>query len=328
MITRRGLIATLCGGFVAAPLAARAQQVGKVWRIGFLGGGAGTTDLGDGILRQRLRELGYEEGQNLIVEYRWSHGRVEAMPQLAAELVRLNVDLIVVGGTSAALAARNATKTIPIVFAVVPDPVATGLVASLARPGGNITGLSTANIELAPKRLQLLTNVSRRKVTRVSVVVNPVEPSTMLTLRELEEPARTMGITLRRVDVRSPEDFEGAFSTIASERADAIFVTASPLTNAHAKQVVQLAARTRLPAIYNQKLYVEAGGLMSYAVDVAHQFRRAAVYVDRILKGTKPADLPVELPTKFELTINLKAARALGLTIPQSVLARADRIID
>ena len=310
---------------LAAPGLSHGQQPAKVWRIGFLGGTA--TSRAVETFRKGLRELGYEEGQNIATEYRWHRGKVEVMQGLAAELVRLNVDLIFADGTAVSLAARDATKTIPIVFAGVGDPVGAGLVSSLARPGGNITGFSTANVQLAPKRLQLLRDVSRRKVSRVGVVVNPADAFNVLALRELEGAARALGITLQPVEVRSPDDFEGAFSRMAMERVDAVVVVGGTLTATHMEQIVQLAARTRLPAIYTRREYVDAGGLMSYATDFSHQYRRAATYVDKIFKGAKPADLPVEQPTKFELLINLKTAKALGLTIPQSLLNRADEVI-
>jgi putative ABC transport system substrate-binding protein len=309
---------------VGVPLAADAQQAAKVWRIGFLGSPASTSAEA---FRQGLRELGYEEGQNITTEYRSPHGKVEVMQGLAAELVRLNVDLIFADGTAASLAARDATKKIPIVFAGVGDPVGAGLVSSLARPGGNITGFSTANVQLAPKRLQLLRDVSRRTVSRVGVVVNLADAFNVLALRELEGAARALGITLRPVEVRSPDDFEGAFSRMAAERVEALVVAGGTPVNTYREQIAQLAARTRLPAIYTRREFVEAGGLMSYATDFADQNRRAATYVDKIFKGAKPGDLPVEQPTKFELVINLKTAKALGLTIPQSLLRRADEVI-
>jgi putative ABC transport system substrate-binding protein len=261
------------------------------------------------------------------VEYRLAYGQVEALPALAAELVRLPVDLLVAGGTAASLAARDATQTIPIVFAGVADPVGVGLVASLAGPGGNITGRSTQNAELGPKRLELLREVSPRTVSRVGVVFDPMDAANVLGIRELEGPPRALGITLRRVDVRSPDDFEGAFARMVSEGVDAVLVMAGPLTNTHVQQLVHLTARTRLPAIYGRRDYVEAGGLMSYAVDFRDQYQRLATYVDKILKGAKPADLPVEQPTKFDLVINLKTAQALGTTIPPALLFQADEVI-
>jgi putative ABC transport system substrate-binding protein len=319
-------IVTLILSLLAVPLEADAQPVGKVWRIGVLLASPPPVNVFEAFW-QRLRELGYVEGQNIAVEYRWGHGQVEALPALAAELVRLHVDLLVAGGSPASLAARDATQTIPIVFAGVADPVGVGLVASLARPGGNITGHSTQNAELGPKRLELLREVSPRTVSRVGVVFNPMDAANVLGIRELEGPTRAQGITLRLVDVRSPDDYEGAFARMASEGVDAVLVMSGPLTNTHVKQLVQLTARTRLPAIYGRRDYVEAGGLMSYAVDFRDQYRRLATYVDKILKGAKPADLPVEQPTKFDLVINLKTAQALGLTITPTFLFLADEVI-
>jgi ABC-type uncharacterized transport system substrate-binding protein len=311
-----------------APLAADAQPVGKVWRIGVLHTSPPAVNASFvEAFWHRLRELGYVEGQNLAVESRWSHGQVEALPALAAELVRLPVDLIFAGGMTAALAARDATQTIPIVFVGVADPVGAGLVTSLARPGGNLTGWSTQNAELGPKRLELLREVSPRRVSRVGVVFNPMDVGNVLGIRELEGPTQALGMTLKPIDVRSPDAFEGAFARMASEGVDAVVVLAGPLTNTHATQLVHLTARTRLPAIYGRRDYVEAGGLMSYGVDFSDQNRRAATSVDKILKGAKPADLPVEQPTTFELVINLKTAKDLGLTIPPSLLFQATELI-
>jgi putative ABC transport system substrate-binding protein len=325
---RIGLLVTLTLASLVAPLATDAQPVGKVWRIGVLQAfSPAVSEPFVEAFRQGLRELGYVEGQNLAGEYRWAHGQVEALPALAAELVRLHVDLIFAGSTAASLAARDATQTIPIVFVGVADPVGAGLVASLVRPGGNLTGRSFQNAELGPKRLELLRDVSPRKVSRVGVVFNPMDAANVLGIRELEGPTRALGITLRLVDVRSPDDFEGAFARMASEGVDAVVVSSGPLTNTHAKQIVQLTARTQLPAIYGRREFVDAGGLMSYAVDALDQYRRAATYVDKILKGTKPADLPVEQPTTFELVLNLKAAQALGLTIPPALLFQADEVL-
>jgi len=327
-MTRRTIGLLVIFVCLMAPLAADAQPVGKVWRIGVLHTSPPAVNASFvEAFWHRLRELGYVEGQNLAVESRWSHGQVEALPALAAELVRLPVDLIFAGGMTAALAARDATQTIPIVFVGVADPVGAGLVASLARPGGNLTGWSTQNAELGPKRLELLREVSPRRVSRVGVVFNPMDVGNVLGIRELEGPTRALGMTLKPIDVRSPDAFEGAFARMASEGVDAVVVLAGPLTNTHAMQLVHLTARTRLPAIYGRRDYVEAGGLMSYGVDFSDQNRRAATSVDKILKGAKPADLPVEQPTTFELVINLKTAKDLGLTIPPSLLFQATELI-
>jgi len=327
-MTRRTIGLLVIFVCLMAPLAADAQPVGKVWRIGVLHTSPPAVNASFvEAFWHRLRELGYVEGQNLAVESRWSHGQVEALPALAAELVRLPVDLIFAGGMTAALAARDATQTILIVFVGVADPVGAGLVASLARPGGNLTGWSTQNAELGPKRLELLREVSPRRVSRVGVVFNPMDVGNVLGIRELEGPTRALGMTLKPIDVRSPDAFEGAFARMASEGVDAVVVLAGPLTNTHAMQLVHLTARTRLPAIYGRRDYVEAGGLMSYGVDFSDQNRRAATSVDKILKGAKPADLPVEQPTTFELVINLKTAKDLGLTIPPSLLFQATELI-
>jgi ABC-type uncharacterized transport system substrate-binding protein len=329
-MTRRRirLLVTLALGLLMAPLAAAAPPGGKVWRIGVLLASPPAVNAPFfEAFWHRLRELGYVEGQNIAVESRWSHGQVEALPALAAELVRLPVDLIFAGGTAASLAARDATQTIPIVFVGVADPVGLGLVASLARPGGNLTGRSTQNAELGPKRLELLREVSPRQISRVGVVFNPLDAANVLGLRELEGPTRALGLTLRPVDVRSPDAFEGAFARMAAEGVDAVLVMSGALTNTHATQLVQLTARTRLPAIYGLRGYVEAGGLMSYAVDFRDMHRRAATSVDKILTGATPADLPVEQPTTFELVINLKTAKDLGLTISPSLLLQATEVI-
>jgi putative ABC transport system substrate-binding protein len=323
-----GLLLTLALSLLVAPLAPEAQPPTHVPRIGVLATGmTRENERNVQAFLEGMRALGYVEGQNLAVAYRWSHGQVEAMPALAAELVRLPVDLIFATGTSASLAARDATQTIPIVFVGVADPVGLGLVASLARPGGNLTGFSTQNAELGPKRLELLREVSPRPVSRVGVVFDPLDAAHVLGLRELEGPSRALGLTLRPVDVRRPDAFEGAFARMTSAGVDAVVVLAGALTNTHVPQLVHLTARTRLPAIYGRRDYVEAGGLMSYGVDFRDQLRRAATSVDKILKGAKPADLPVEQPTTFDLVINLKTAEDLGLTIPPTLLLQATEVI-
>jgi len=266
-----------------AVLSTVAQSAGKVWRIGFLG--SASPSLGAPFVeafRQGLREAGYVEGHNVTVEYRWAHGEVDALPGLAAEFVRLNVDAIFVGSTAAALAAMNLTNTIPIVFAGVADPVGVGLVPSLARPGGNITGLSTANIELVAKRLQLINEISSANVSRLGVVFKPADVSNVVAVRELEAPARALRMTLVTFEVRSPEDFKAAFTRMATERVNAVFVATGPLTINHAKRIVDLAATTRIPTVYGSRLFVENGGLMSYATDFREHYRRAGAYIDRI----------------------------------------------
>jgi len=319
-----GLIGILALGILGPQLAADAQQVGKVWQIGILGNvPAHTWDA----FRQALRQLGYVEGQNIVVEPRWSEGRPERFPGLAAELVRLKVDVIVATSTPGVQAAKNATQTIPIVIASAADPVGTGLIASLARPGGNITGLSIlADFETRGKLLEILKEAVP-KVSRVAVLWNSTSSIEVRSLDAMQAPARALGLALRPVEARSPDEFDGAFAVMTREGADALIVMDSGLNITYRAIIVDLAAKHRLPAMYGFREFVEAGGLVSYGVNLSENYRRAAVYVDKILKGAKPADLPVEQPTRFELFINLKTAKALGLTIPQSVLIRADEVI-
>ena len=325
---RRTFLVGTGAALLAAPLAseAQAEQGGQVSRIGFLFYGAAGASPELDAFRQGLRDLGYIEGQNIIIEYRFANGRVGRLPELAAELVRLNLDVIVTPGTPASMAAKKATSTVPIIFAGVADAVGTGLVASLARPGGNITGLTSISAELGGKRLELLKAVVP-KTSRVTVLYNPADPSNVLVLKELQESSRALGLTLQPLAVRGPDEFEGAFATMTRERVHALFGAAGVLTTEHRKPLVSLAAKSRIPAMWGERQFVEAGGLMSYAVNFYDEVRRAATYVNKILKGAKPADLPVEQPTKFELVINLKTAKALGLAIPQPLLLRADEVI-
>ncbi len=327
MSRRVGLVVALALSILSAPLSSAAQQRGKVPRIGFLGGASpsAAAHLVDA-LRQGLRDLGYVEGQNIAIEYRFAEGKAERLPDLAAELVRLKVDVIVAPNPPGALAAKNATTTIPIVMAIAGDPVGLGLVASLARPGGNVTGLSNVSVELAPKQLQLLKQAVP-KVSRVAVLWNPGNKANALSFRELEVAARSLGVQLQPLEAQSPDDFDSAFAAMTRERAGALVVFPDALVLLHQRRIVDLAAKRRLPAMYALREAVDAGGLMSYSPSFTDLFRRAATYVDKILKGAKPADLPVEQPTKFEFVINLKTAKALGLTIPQSVLIRADQVI-
>jgi putative ABC transport system substrate-binding protein len=326
------LIVALALGILAAPLA-DAQQAGKVPRIGMLVGSSPESPTARAVLdafRQGLRERGYTEGKNIVIEYRWAQGRFERFPELAAELVRLKVDVIVTGNTPAALAAKHVTTTIPIVVAVMADPVRDGLVQSLARPGGNITGLTFLAPELTPKRLQLLKEAVPG-VSRVAALwhLAAVGERTMKDMvKETELAARTLGVQLQFLEARSPNDFDRAFSAMTRERADALIVFPSPMLYGEHKRIVDLATKHRLPAIYGFREAVDAGGLMAYGVNIPDLLRRVAIYVDKILKGAKPADLPVEQPTKFEFIINLKTAKTLGLTIPQSVLIRADQVIE
>ena len=323
----RRFISTLLLGILLASLPADAQQPARASRIGFLGTSSpSTAPHALEAFRQGLRGLGYLEGQNIVVEYRWAQGRQERLSGLAAELVRLNVDVIVAPNTQAALAARAATRTIPIVFAGVADPVGTGLVASLARPGGNTTGLSFLSPELSAKQLELLKEAVP-KTSRVAVLWNPGNPGLALTLREAEVAARALGVQVQLLEARGPDEIDSAFLAMTRERADGLLILGDAVFLLHRTRIVGLAAKSRLPAMYNFKEFVDAGGLMAYAANLADLFRRAAVYVDKILKGAKPGDLPVEQPTRFELVVNLKTARALGLTIPQSVLIRADEVI-
>lgn len=308
-------------------LPAEAQQATKIPRIGFL---AATKPAAVAArvaaFRQGLRELGYVEGKNIVVEYRYAEGNADREGELAAELVRLKVDVIVTTGPTVTRAAKEATVTISIVMSQDGDPVASGFVASLARPGGNITGLSNLSPELSGKRLEFLKEIVP-KLSRVAVIGSSIEPNNAQILKETQLAAGALKVKVQYLDVRSSNDIETAFQAAAKGRADGAVLLGSVVFNAHRKQIVSLAVKNRLPATYTRPEYVEEGGLMTYGPSINNLFRRAAIYVDRILKGAKPADLPVEQPTKFELIINLKAAKQIGLTISPSVLARADRVI-
>jgi putative ABC transport system substrate-binding protein len=329
VITRRAFIRTLAGVLLTAPLAAEAQQAAKIARIGYLTGSLATGAHLHEAFRQGLRDLGYVEGRNVVIEYRSAEGKYERLPALAADLVALKVDVIVVTSTPAALAAKQATRTIPIVLAWAGDPVGSGLVTSLARPGGNVTGLSMLAPELVGKRLELLTQAVPG-VSRVAALWHPgdlPERTEKDMLKEADVAARALGVRLQVVEARGPEDFDRAFSDMTRARADAVIVQSTNVFFIERRRLVDLAAKNRLPAMYLTREFVDAGGLMSYGPNVPDLFRRAATYVDKILKGATPGDLPVEQPTKFELVINLKAAKALGLTIPPSLLQRADEVI-
>jgi putative ABC transport system substrate-binding protein len=327
---RRTFMAMLTGGLLAAPLAAEAQQAAKIARIGYLAGNLSLSPHMHEAFRQGLRDLGYVEGRNLVIEYRDAEGKPERLPALAAELVALKVDVIVTGGgTPTALAAKQATRTLPIVFAFAADPVTSGLVTSLARPGGNITGLSILTTELVGKCLELLKQAVPG-VSRVAVLWSPGalgERTEKDMLKGADVAGRALGVRLQFVEARGPADFDRAFADMTKARTGALTVLPSAMFVNERRRLVDLAAKNRLPAVYPWREFVDAGGLMSYGPNVADLFRRAATYVDKILKGAKPADLPVEQPTKFELVINLKTAKALGLTIPPSLLGRADEII-
>jgi putative ABC transport system substrate-binding protein len=311
---------------LVAPLAAEAQAPAKVPRIGFLSTTSRTEDPRFEAFLQGLRELGYVDGQNIAIEFRFVEGRPERLPALAAELVRLKVEVIVAAGPAATEAAKQATSTIPIVFAVSGDPVAVGLVASLARPGGNITGLASIAPEVVGKQLELLKEVAP-KISRMAILQNPSNPGHPVVVRQAEGAARVLGLQLHIVQARTPSELEAAFATMRSQRVGGVLVVRDAMVFAQRRQIAALAAKSRLPAVYGFRENAEAGGLMAYGASIPLMYRRAATYVDKILKGAKPADLPVEQPTKFELVINLKTAKALGLTIPPSLLGRADEVI-
>jgi putative ABC transport system substrate-binding protein len=326
----RSLAILLTVGLFAPSVAVEAQTPARTYRIGLLSAYSRTSPeaahLWSAFL-QGMRDLGYVEGQNLVVESRFSGDRIERLPALAGELVRSRVDLIVAGATPAPEAAKSATSTIPIVMTLHADPVISGLVATLARPGGNVTGMSTVSSELQAKRLQLLREVIPR-LSRVAVLADPTMPTYPSDLRELESAARALQIQLQGVEARGPRDLDAAFAAATRERAGGLIILSSPMYFGERRRITELAARHRLPVVYGWKEAAKVGGLMTYGVDFTHSFRRAASYVDKILKGAKPADLPVEQPTEFELVVNLRTAKALGLTIPHRVLAQADEIIE
>jgi putative tryptophan/tyrosine transport system substrate-binding protein len=311
----------------ALSLLVQAQQPTKIPRIGFLSGASPSTNVPrHEAFRQGLRELGYVEEKNIVIEYRYADGKLDRLPTLAAELVRLNVDIIVSAGPGPTRATKAATSTIPIVMAQDSDPVADGFVASLARPGGNITGLSTFAPELGGKRLEILREVVP-KLASVGVLGNSTFRSNAPAMREMELAAKVFKVQLQYLDVLGPEDIGTAFRAASKGRADAVLTLTSTILSTHRAQIIELAVKNRLPAMYHNSQFVEAGGLMAYSADLTNLFHRSATYVDKILKGRKPADLPVEQPTKFEFVINLKAAKQIGLTIPPNVLARADKVI-
>jgi putative ABC transport system substrate-binding protein len=324
-VDRRAFI-TLAGGLLAAPLAAEAQPAGKLYRIGLLS--PTSQSLGIEPIRVGLRTLGYVEGHNLVIEYRSAEGRFDRLPDLAAELVRLHVDVIVALVTQASLAANNATSTIPIVMMAVGDPVGAGLVASLARPGGNVTGTSGMAVEVASKLLELLQQVAA-KIHRVSVLWNPANAVFQGQMVKATEAAgRSMGIQLQMLAARDVKEIDRAFAALTKGRAEALIVLPDPVFVAQHSRIAAFAARSRLPSVSGSRGYAEEGGLITYGPDFFELGRRTAAYVDRILKGAKPGDLPIEQATKFELAINLKTAKALGLTIPSSLLQRADQVIE
>jgi putative ABC transport system substrate-binding protein len=317
------------GSAALCSFSAYAQQARRVPRIGYLG----ATSASDrppllDTFRQGLRELGWIEGQNIVIDYRFAEGRLDRLPDLAAELVQLKVDVIVSLGTQGVTAARNATKTIPIVMIGVRDPVGIGLIASLARPGGNITGVSgSAGLEIVTKQLELLKETVPN-VRRVAILSNPANAYHQLALKELSVAAQLSGVQLQLLEARGPNEFDGAFAAMAKERERALLVLSDVIFNDHRARIVDLAAMSRLPAAYGIRESVEAGGLMSYGPSFLEFYRRSTAYVDKILKGAKPADLPVEQPTKFELVINLRTARTLGIDIPPTLISRADEVIE
>ena len=324
----RLLISGLCAMLFVLCFSAEAQQLAKVPRIGLLSSGSpdSTREVGQiEAFRQGLRELGYVEGRNVVIEYRYAEGVEERLPKLAGELVQLNVDVIFASGTTGTQAVKNATKTIPIVMTSVTDPIGTGLVPSLAHPGGNLTGLANLS-ELGGKQLELLKEAFP-KVTRVAVIWDTANTANARLLGEMKVAAVVLRIILQPLEVRSSDDFDRAFSAIKKEHASALIVLRNVVTYAYPTRIVELTAKSKLPAMYPDRVLVDAGGLMSYGPNFLEMFRRAATYVDKILKGAKPADLPVEQPKKFEFIVNLKAAQHIGLTIPPNVLARADKVI-
>jgi putative ABC transport system substrate-binding protein len=329
MNDRRRIVLALGAGALVAPLASFAQpRPAKIARIGFLGLGSATSSYAIQVdaLRAGLRDLGYVEGKNIVIEYRWADGKYDQLPELAAELVRLKVEVLVTHGTPGVLAAKGASTTTPIVMAAAADPVANGLVASLARPGGNVTGCSYFAPELHAKRLELLKQALPR-ITLVAALLNPDNSSFVPLLKETRIEADLTKVALRQFDVRDPGEFESVFSAMAKGRVDAVVVFDDPMLIANRRAIADLAARHRIPSV-GQKEFAEAGGLIGYGQILVELFRRTGYFVDRILKGAKPADLPVEQASKFEMVVNMKTAKALGVTIAQSVLARADRIIE
>ena len=318
---------TLCAMLFALSYSASAQQPTKVPRIGYLAGASRSAiAFRTEAFRHGLRELGYVEGKNIVIEYRYAEGNPHRQKELAAELMGLKVDVIVTSGPASTRAAKEATATIPIVMTFDSDPVGSGSVASLARPGGNITGLSTLAPEISGKQLELLKEIVPR-LSRVSVLGSSLNPGNAQVLREMELAARALGVKLQYLDILDPKELETVFRAAINERADAVVALAGTVIIAQRAQIAELAIKSRLPAIYERREYVEVGGLMSYGVSIIDLDRRAATYVDKILKGAKPGDLPVQQPTKFELVINLKTAKQIGLAIPPNVLARADKVI-
>ena len=325
---RREFIVFVGASTVAWPLGARAQRPGKIPRVGFLGNSTAALEANlIGPFREGLRALGYEEGRNIVIEYRWAEGNYGRFPALIAELITAKVDVIVTAGTPATLAVKKATSTVPLVMIAVGDPVGTGIVTSLARPGGNITGLTSISAEIDGKRLELLREVVP-SMSHIAVLWNAASPLQVIAERQTQAAARVLQWKVLSLGVRSLKEIEDAFATIVRERPGALLVLADRLFLHHRTRIMDFAIQQRLPGVHAYRELVEAGGLMSYGPSYAGMHRRAAYYVDKILKGAQPADLPVERPAKFVLVVNLKAAKALGLTIPPSVILRADTVIE
>jgi putative ABC transport system substrate-binding protein len=330
MNTRRELLIALGAYVFATPLACFAQQQGKIWRVGFLSLRSRPASLESdtfGAFSNGMRELGYVEGKNLVIEWRFADNKYERLPDLAADLVRLKVDVIVTAGPAATSAAQKATTTIPIVFGGANDPVGSGFVKSLARPAGNITGLSNVSVEMSPKLLEMLLS-TMPKLSRVAVLMNPSNSGHATMLKNVQAAAQKANVKVLPVEARTPQEIETGFSVMTKENAKAVIVVRDALFNQQVRQIAELAAKNRLSSIAQIREYVDAGGLMSYGPSITDSYRRAATYVDKIFKGAKPGDLPVEQPTKFELLINRKTAKALGLTVPQSLLISADKVIE
>lgn len=330
MNPRRKLLIALGLGALAVPLASVAQQQNKIWRVGFLAlrhVDFVDTDYYYGPFRQGMRELGYIEGRNLAIEWRSAEGRAERLPALVADLVQLKVDVIVTAGSAATSAAQQATSALPIVMATTPDPVGSGFVESLLRPGANITGLSNLSVDINRKHLEIMLSIIPR-LSRVAVLINPTNSSHAAILKSTQDAARKLDIKVLPAEARTPQEIERAFSAMARERAGAVIIAIDAFFIQQGGQIAHLAAKQRLPSMAGSREYVEAGGLMSYGQNLADNYRRAATYVDKILKGARPGDLPVEQPTTFELFINRKTAKTIGLAIPQELLLRADRVIE
>lgn len=326
MATRRNLLLALGAGALTAPLASFAQNQPKVWQIGFLVADSASTRLYDSF-RQGMRDLGYVEGKTCVIRWRSADGKYERLPGLAEELVRLKVDVIVAGTTLSVQAAKKATTSVPIVMVAIPDPVGEGFAASLSRPGGNITGLSTIVTEASAKHVELL-RVVIPNLSRVAVLINPSNPSDSLILEQINGAAFSSGVKVLPVEAGTAAEIEAGFSAMTRARAEAVIVAADSFFDVQRDQIARLAVKNRLPTIYSNREPTEAGGLMSYGQDLTDQYRRAAAYVDKILKGAKPSDLPVEQPLVLELVVNRKTAKALGLALPRELLLRADKLIE